>query len=311
MAKLHVFIINGRPGAGKDTFVKFLQDLYRNVYNHSTVDSIKKIYRICGWNGEKTRHDRKVLSDLKDYMSQKIDLSFYEISEKISELTKKAEVENEDLLLFIHIREPEEIARVIKQFPGTQSILISRPKKGKKQNNSNHADANVNHFEYDHYIQNNEGLTEFKKTAAKFLETISPEREFIIPIQWKMYGEFKTKAKSKEEAIDKLYKKPIFECDGSYMSHSLKVERNETKEEAMDRISKISKTFLEKKLIGFYNDYPGDVLDAVYDRGRGPSFIEIIQYALDHETNRYEMIDKACSVLKTERITNADSKIGF
>lgn len=307
MAKLHVFIINGRPGAGKDTFVKFLQDLYKgNVYNHSTVDSIKKIYKICGWNGEKTRHDRKVLSDLKDYMSQKIDLSFYEISEKISELTKKVEVGNEDLLLFIHIREPEEIERVIKQFPGTQSILISRPKKGKKQNNLNHADANVNRFEYDHYIQNNEGLTEFKKTAAKFLETISPEREFIIPIQWKMYGEFKTKAKSKEEAIDKLYKKPVFECDGSYLSHSLKVEINESKEEAMARISK---TFLLKKLIGFYNDYPGNVLDAVYEYGS--SAVVIIQYALDHETNRYEIIDSGYSVLETERITNTVSQNVF
>jgi hypothetical protein len=48
-----VFIINGSGGCGKDTFISFVSDI-ACVTNFSSVDKVKEIARIIGWDGEKT-----------------------------------------------------------------------------------------------------------------------------------------------------------------------------------------------------------------------------------------------------------------
>ena len=52
-----VFIINGSGGSGKDSFCKFCSQ-YLSVYNISSVDTIKEVAKILGWNGEKDEKSR-------------------------------------------------------------------------------------------------------------------------------------------------------------------------------------------------------------------------------------------------------------
>ena len=118
MGKLSTFIINGAPMSGKDTFVRQLQKEFPDqVVNFSTIDSVKELYKVAGWNGKKDAESRKVLSDMKDYLTRKFDLPFLEVQSKISETLKTASNSEKDMMLFIHVREPQEIDRHKKAHP--------------------------------------------------------------------------------------------------------------------------------------------------------------------------------------------------
>ena len=54
----NIVIINGYGGSGKDTFVEFVSK-YNKVYNFSSVDKVKEIAKLIGWNGKKEEKDRK------------------------------------------------------------------------------------------------------------------------------------------------------------------------------------------------------------------------------------------------------------
>ena len=64
MGSKQIVIINGTGGCGKDTFVSFVSK-YKRVYNFSSIDKVKEIAKLIGWDGGKTDKDRKFLSDLK------------------------------------------------------------------------------------------------------------------------------------------------------------------------------------------------------------------------------------------------------
>ena len=59
-----IFITNGMARCGKDTFAKFLNELIPTM-KYSSIDKVKDIAYLCGWDGGKTERDRKFLSDLK------------------------------------------------------------------------------------------------------------------------------------------------------------------------------------------------------------------------------------------------------
>ena len=113
-----IFIINGSGGVGKDTFVELvsteLNDMlkkFHTVINFSSVDRVKEIAREIGWEGEKLEKDRKFLSDLKILTSEYCDMPFESMKNKVTEFIK----DEESKFLFLHIREPEEITRAVKE----------------------------------------------------------------------------------------------------------------------------------------------------------------------------------------------------
>lgn len=55
-----IIIINGTGGSGKDTFVDFCSK-YGNVMNFSSIDKVKEIASLIGWNGKKAEKDCKFL----------------------------------------------------------------------------------------------------------------------------------------------------------------------------------------------------------------------------------------------------------
>ena len=70
---MEIIVINGYPESGKDTFVNLCKNIVGEsfVKNISTVDFVKEVAMLCGWDGTKTPKNRKFLSDL-NHIKQKI-----------------------------------------------------------------------------------------------------------------------------------------------------------------------------------------------------------------------------------------------
>lgn len=161
--KKQVFIINGSGGVGKDTFVSLVAKAFdQPIMNFSSVDKVKEIARIIGWGGGKTEKDRKFLSDLKLLCTDYNDMPFNSMSEKVNEFTQ-----NNAVMLFLHIREPEEIERARATF-GAKTVLIKRD--AIRQIISNMADGNVFNYQYDIVVNNDGDLTAFENKASQFVK---------------------------------------------------------------------------------------------------------------------------------------------
>lgn len=167
-----IFIINGSGGVGKDTFVKFVSDelndimkRFHTVVNFSSVDRVKEIAKEIGWNGGKTEKDRKFLSDLKALTNNYCDMPFKSLENKAFEFKRN----DENILLFLHIREPEEITRAVLKY-NAKTILITRNSIHKIV--SNLSDKNVFNYKYDYEIENNGTLDELKDKAKEFIKNL-------------------------------------------------------------------------------------------------------------------------------------------
>lgn len=162
--KKQIFITNGMARCGKDTFAKFLNEIVPTL-KYSSIDKVKEIATLCGWNGGKEERDRKFLSDLKLLATDYSDMPFEAVRSKVNEFL----ADEKHSILLIDIREPGEIERAKTTF-GAKTILI--------ENiivpfiNSNMADANVYNYTYDYVVQNNGTLEEFKENINQFAKEI-------------------------------------------------------------------------------------------------------------------------------------------
>lgn len=165
--KKKIVVINGSGGKGKDLFVKYCSD-FTSVLNISSVDKVKEAANILGWNGEKSEKARLFLARLKfdstDYNDQP-----YEYIKRNIDYFKSEELYS---ILFIHIREPEEIQRVKKDF-NCITLLIRNP--NVKSINSNKADAEVENYNYDYIIDNDGSKNDLKNKACNFIKIIMEE----------------------------------------------------------------------------------------------------------------------------------------
>lgn len=157
-----IIIINGTGGSGKDTFVEFVSK-YAPIMNVSSVDKVKEVAKVIGWNGQKEDKDRKFLSDLKRLTTEYNDMAFVDISEKVEEF-KNSDKE----IMFIHIREPEEIDRAVNAF-SAKTLLVRR--KGLEAITTNYSDASVENYTYDFYIIN-DTLEQLEEDAKNFAQEL-------------------------------------------------------------------------------------------------------------------------------------------
>ena len=173
-----IFVINGSGGVGKDTFVELVSvelndklKRFHTVVNFSSVDKVKEIAREIGWDGKKSEKDRKFLSDLKSLTSDYCDMPFQSMKNKIKEFVRN----DEGQVLFLHIREPEEIKRVVNEFEA-KTILVVRDSVTKIT--SNVSDKNVFDYHYDVVIENNGTIEDLKEKVKQFVnEVVMIERE--------------------------------------------------------------------------------------------------------------------------------------
>lgn len=156
-----IVIINGTATCGKDTFCRICNE-YIPSKSISTVDKVKEAYRLLGWKGDKTEQHRKALSDIKDIGTKNLDHPYNFMKGEI----KRFRHSDYDIL-FIHSREPDEIARFVKEF-GCITLLIRNP--NIEAITSNHADAEVENYDYDYIIDNNYIMEDFEQEALKFIE---------------------------------------------------------------------------------------------------------------------------------------------
>lgn len=178
-----VFIINGSGGVGKDTFIEMIPTFefigknenstvwFKNleIRNYSSVSKVKEIAKIIGWNGEKTERDRKFLSDLKLLTTEYNDMPLNDMKKYTRSFMNSGDINR---ILFLHIREPEEIAKAVNEFKeyNVKTILVRRD--SIKHITSNMADENVYNYNYDIIINNDSTLEELRKKAECFLADV-------------------------------------------------------------------------------------------------------------------------------------------
>ena len=105
-------VINGAGGVGKDTLCELCANHFK-VMNISSITPIKEIAKTVGWQGEKTDKARKFLADMKKLLVEYNDYPTAWAKEKYTEFLK-----SEYEILFVHIREPEEISKFVRATEG-------------------------------------------------------------------------------------------------------------------------------------------------------------------------------------------------
>jgi hypothetical protein len=168
-----VVIINGRPTSGKDTMCNFLISSYGEdlVESISSVDKIKSVATILGWDGIKNPDSRKFLSDLKNLSTEYNDNPFTSIVDHIKLSTRN--------IIFVHIREIYEIEK-LKNFINSEdssiwctTLKINRPVSSLSNNTGDMGADDI--YDYDYEIYNNAGLEVFQEAAEEFGYTIFDE----------------------------------------------------------------------------------------------------------------------------------------
>ena len=163
--KKAVIVINGAGGVGKDTLCD-LAAKHFNVYNVSSITPIKEIASLCGWDGSKDDKSRKFLADLKRISIEYNDYpTTWAIGEYNEFLTSDEEV------MFVHIREAEEIEKFVKGTAGAaKTLLVRGGERMKKTAYGNASDDLVEAFAYDYYYVNEKTLD---VAESEFCELVS------------------------------------------------------------------------------------------------------------------------------------------
>jgi hypothetical protein len=165
-----VFVINGAGGVGKDTLCRMAGRAFR-VMNISTITPIKRLAAQCGWKGEKTDEARKFLSDLKRLTADYNDFPTNWVYNKYQQfLTGDKEI------LFVHIREPEEIKKFVDRTGGRARTLLIRGGERFSQKRQaaygNRSDDGVEEYAYDYIFMNDRPLKETQTAFVDFLREI-------------------------------------------------------------------------------------------------------------------------------------------
>lgn len=166
MNKTKIIVINGNGCSGKDTFVNFCLEINPNIHRISTVDFVKHLASLCGWDGTKTPGNRKFLSDLKDLL-EGWDNVPNKIVENYIEYLDGTETPQ---TLFIHAREPNNIQYYKDKYNATAILILND---NVEQVTSNHADMGVYDFAYDYIIDNNGDLEQLKESAETFMKILN------------------------------------------------------------------------------------------------------------------------------------------
>lgn len=170
---MKIFIMNGKGTSGKSSFENMVKKIANKNGNRieilSTIDYVKNIAREFGWNGEKEQKDRKMLSNLKDLLTEWNDIPHKVVCKKIEQYRQK-----NIAAIFIDSREPSDIKRFVKEY---QALTILMKRSTLDLIYGNHADDCVEDYEYDIIIDNSRGLKELQEEAEIFYDTFIKEEK--------------------------------------------------------------------------------------------------------------------------------------
>jgi len=169
---LKIVIINGTGGSGKDAFVNMCKLIDPKIQNYSTVDGVKEVARKMGWCDDKSEKGRKFLSDIKDLWDNYNNGATNGTINKTIRYAELLEELGMTSAVFVHCREPEKIAemkKVISEKYPVITLFIDRP--SVEPITSNHADRDVENYEYDLTITNDGTLDDLRNSARWFYYT--------------------------------------------------------------------------------------------------------------------------------------------
>ena len=160
-------VINGAGGVGKDTLCDIAAKHFK-VKNISSITPIKEVAALCGWDGTKDNKARKFLSDLKNLC---VEYNNYPT------LWAKAQyddfLQTDEEVMFVHIRESEEIKKFVDSTNGAALTLLVRG--GKRMSSAkygNVSDDEVENYGYDYYFLNEASLEEAETNFVALLNGI-------------------------------------------------------------------------------------------------------------------------------------------
>lgn len=164
MDNKYVIVINGKGGVGKDTCVDAVASKYV-VLNCSSITPIKRAAELLGWDyDDKSDGARKFLSDLKMASSEYNDFPYRYLLNKYERFISYGSAQ----VMFVHIREPKEIARFKAKIPECKTLLIKSNRA--ERDFGNMADDGVDDYNYDYVYHNDKSLDEVTDDFLKFFE---------------------------------------------------------------------------------------------------------------------------------------------
>lgn len=167
-----LYIVNGKPTSGKDTFVNFCLDkldAYGDVL--SSVEPIKEMAKQYGWNSEKDVFSRNSLAQIKEILDDWLNATFVITRDRLFGLNNFAESYNlpsEKFVLFIFVREPHNIEQIVNKL-NAKTILVQRDV---ICDITNDADGCTENWNYDYIIDNNGTIDELKLLADRFVKEV-------------------------------------------------------------------------------------------------------------------------------------------
>lgn len=168
-----VIVINGKGGVGKDAFCDAAA-LHFPVRNVSAITPVKEIAGYCGWHGEKDLKSRKFLADLKQLL-----VDYNGLPNAYLEGEYRSFLEGDELILFVHIREAEQIADFLRRISTPKATLLIRSRRLEDAHYGNAADDLAETFPYDYTFHNDGTLEALPAAAEQFLTDILTERGVI------------------------------------------------------------------------------------------------------------------------------------
>ena len=160
-------VINGAGGVGKDTLCELAAKHFK-VKNISSITPIKEVAALCGWDGTKDNKARKFLSDLKNLCVEYNNYPTLWAKRQYDDF-----IESDEEIMFVHIREAEEIKKFVLATDGAALTLLIRG--GKRMSNEkygNVSDDEVENYDYDYYFLNENTLDVAEAEFVKLLNSI-------------------------------------------------------------------------------------------------------------------------------------------
>lgn len=167
-----VIVINGQGGNGKDFVVKAAALKFK-VRNISVADIPKAMAKIGGWDGKsKDDASREFLSDILVAVRKYNQYCNKDAIRRIKEFS-----ESDDEIIFVHIREPQDIIYVkqdVEKISGlkVKTLLVLSP--AGKRTYGNIGDDSVFNYEYDYEYINDKSLSidESQKKIINLIDAI-------------------------------------------------------------------------------------------------------------------------------------------
>ena len=173
MSDIQYIIVGGFPRSGKSTFVSYCKEIIGENYtlDISTVDLVKHLAALAGWDGTKTPKNRKFLSDLKQLLIEWDDVPYKDVIRTAQNARTDLDAYgvNHTLYVFVQCREPEEIQKFVDRV-GAHTVFISRED---HETPTNESDITTRRYNYEATIFNDGDLDQLKLCAQAYVKSLN------------------------------------------------------------------------------------------------------------------------------------------